>query len=737
MDIRKLLLIPHAITAFAIAVALTFPCVVEAVSIGEVVLQSRLGEPLLAQVDLTVGNGERIDDSCLSLAAPGADEEDTSGYLTKANLSLKTEGKRQYVAISSRSPFYDAFARLRLQVKCPGSGSVIKTLTILPDMDISVSQAPIAAPSTPPVAENTTPDTHGTAPVVSHRDIGEVQTNVQKHLADKAARPVHKRRPPPVRTAMEKHGGSESFRLKLSSEPIDESRIGKISAEERSLLLARQKMLDADDQMASFLSMQNQVKQLQDELGEIKSQLTKLGVSPAPAASSAIVAASTAVPSASLLATSGAQESSPRQTPAVKQPAVQQNILDLPNGLFAALGLVLAILALWLGLRYYTKVKSRAGFSSQQETSPILKVANDAATAPKMAVSTAAKPSQVASSQANVAAPSDVASPKSSPARSEAAAPFLSPAKKTDKEVTEEDSMMEEAELYATHGRPAKAAEILQEIIKRCPSKVNAWSLLLSIFSSLGKAAEFEKTAREFLNHHKDSPAWSGIQALGRTFDQNNPLYIDNSGSISASPILPDAANPRRPVGDVLIEMGVLSKQDLQNCLDDFDPKKHGRFGGYLVARKVITLAQLDQALLQQQGIRNEEKPGVLPSLQDMENFLADFDPKRDGSVGEFLASRNAATAEQLNQVLKQKTNPAATAKTAQADNPTSLEKEPKVDSGLNSSSIFPALNLEFEPATGKTKPLDFEVEPSAISFPEINLELGNDTPPEKKPGSQ
>jgi len=58
---------------------------------------------------------------------------------------------------------------------------------------------------------------------------------------------------------------------------------------------------------------------------------------------------------------------------AVKQPVVEQS--DLPDGLLAALGLVLVILALWLGLRYYAKTKSRIGIESQQDAKPILKAA--------------------------------------------------------------------------------------------------------------------------------------------------------------------------------------------------------------------------------------------------------------------------------------------------------------------------------------------------------------------------
>jgi hypothetical protein len=391
MDIRKLLLTPQAITAFALIAVLAFPCIVEAVSIGEVVSQSKLGKPLFVQVGLVAGSDEHIKDSCLSLTAPDPLEEDASGYLTNANLALKTEGKRQYVEISSRTPFNDAFARFRLQVKCPGMGNVIKTLTILPDMDAPGPQAQITAPSIPAEAENISvpPSSiaHDIAPAANPRDTLDTQPDVEKHLADKAVRPVHKRHPPSVRTASKKQSRSTSYRLELSGAPLDESRIGKASKEGRALLLARQKMLDADDQMVKFMAMQHQVKLLQDELAEVKLQLSQLGpinsqlaqlgaitsqlsqsgISSATTVS-AVTASSTVTPAPSVatLAT-GTQGNSPK-TIAVKQPVIQPNSSGLQNGLFAALWLVLVILALWVGLRYYPKIKSRIGIKSQHDT---------------------------------------------------------------------------------------------------------------------------------------------------------------------------------------------------------------------------------------------------------------------------------------------------------------------------------------------------------------------------------
>lgn len=437
-------------------------------------------------------------------------------------------------------------------------------------------------------------------------------------------------------------------KAEISSEPADKSRIEKVSDEEIALLLEQQKLL-----VPSFLDMQQKLRLLHDELDAVKLQLVQLGVSPSNAAAPM------------LLATAGIQKKSLTPAIAVNQMTSPQDRPYPQNELIAVLAGMLFILILWLGSRYYIKIKSRNRTSSQQDAGTIPKPANDAT--PKICVSpTIKQPAQVDSGQAQPVA----LSPKASTARN-AAFSSAHPHKKIEKKVSEDDSMLEEAGLYAANGRMDKAAGILQEIIKRNPAKVDGWTLLLSVYSALCKVPDFERTAREFLKHHKTSPSWSGIKVLGRTLDRDNPLYADQGSHISAAPLLPDTLNWHRPIGDILIEMGVLPKREILKYLDDFDPKQHGRFGGYLVARKAITIAQLDQALLQQQGVNAEAKPGDLPSLQDIEKFLVGFDPKQHGSVSKFLASHNIVTPEQLGQLFRQTSNQGVAAKNLQSDGTT------------------------------------------------------------------
>lgn len=507
MNIRKLFFTPPAAAFFLMAAALMLPCSTQAVSIGEITLQSRLGEPLRAQVSLTIDNGERIDDSCLSLLAPNPDT-DSTGYLTRAELTIKTEGARQYIAIVSHKQFNDAFARLWLQIKCPGMGSISKTLTVLPDLSEPAPQTPITPPVVPASTQDTlsqpAQETHVNAPASNPGSTKTLPPPVKKHDTSRKVHPVRKQHPSSAQS-INKTGRTGYFRLKLSGDPIDESRIGKISPEERAFLLERQKLLDADDQTASFLALQNQVKLLQDELGAIKSQLAQLGA----ASSIAPVAASAAT------ADMPAQR---KPAIAAKPPAVQQSDSALQNGLFAALGM-LSILALWQGLRHYTKVKSRIEIKPQQNAEPLINPADDAA----ITAASFTKPSfqPAAGIPLNDALPQKIAPT-----------------------VSEEDSMLEEAGLYAAHGHQAKAAEILRDIVDRYPAKVEAWTLLLSLYASLRKTSEFEKAAREFLMHHRDDPSWPGIQAQGRALDKSNSLYADDDSKLSPPPPLQQSTGP-------------------------------------------------------------------------------------------------------------------------------------------------------------------------------------------------
>lgn len=161
----------------------------------------------------------------------------------------------------------------------------------------------------------------------------------------------------------------------------------------------------------------------------------------------------------------------------------------------------------------------------------------------------------------------------------------------------QEIAVLEEGELYAIYGHSDKGVKILLEYLGAHPNSEKVWLRLLSIYASQGLASEFEKTAKEFLVLNKNSKLWRMMQALGRTVDQHNPLYADES----TQPLFP-LNQEEKQIGDILVEMGYISVADLQLCLAEYDFNKHGRFGHFLVMHRLITHSQLDEALYKQQS---------------------------------------------------------------------------------------------------------------------------------------
>jgi len=171
--------------------------------------------------------------------------------------------------------------------------------------------------------------------------------------------------------------------------------------------------------------------------------------------------------------------------------------------------------------------------------------------------------------------------------------------------VLEEEALFDEAELYANMGLPTTSIKICIEILMNHSSNPRAWLLLLSCYSSLGKKAEFNKTAEAFHQRYSNNRYWGEVQALGRTLDQGNPLYIANNGvstETEGEAAQLSVAKQTRSIGEILREKGILTDMILQHYLSNYKPEKHGRLGGFLLKSKAISLSQLNHALIVQQS---------------------------------------------------------------------------------------------------------------------------------------
>jgi hypothetical protein len=594
----------------------TLPCLVEAVQIGGILSTSKLGEPLRVEVAITTAANEQIDDSCVSLVAPDTQTDDASNYLRDTKLSVQNIGGQQRILLNARKPFNHVFGKFKLQVKCRDQGSIAKTFTILPDLADSVplpeqvasviepAVAPQVKVEPAPAKQVPQADAAIEAPVIAQPAIAKSPTH---HSAPaKSARPEVSQPRVALRTRANNLGG---FQLKISGEPLDASRIGKISPEERTFLLGSQKLLDSDDQMASILSLQNQVKQLQEDIGDMRAKLAQLG---APAHVNAINEATanataetnhTTVEAASspIVASTSVAVAASQPVTVQKTTAAQKSDWRAWAWLLGLLGL--AVIGLVLGLRRYAR--SKLVIEPLQIFPNIVQI-HPAPTDAPLPSNQPASPGET-TVKIKAMAQAVVAAKASSPQDTQSATPAKSPV--VSNASSEVDAVIEEAQLYAAFNHPQRAVKILLELLVDNPKKSEAWLLLLAILASLKSIHEFENNARAFLRYNpQDTESWITIQILGRTLSPASPLYRDNSPALSPGTVLGE----RHLIGDVLIDLEMISPESLHHCLAHFDAKKHGRLGAFLVTEKIITHQQLTQALVHQHAL-NQGAPYIPP----------------------------------------------------------------------------------------------------------------------------
>ena len=558
-----------------------------AVGIGELTLVSRLGERVEAYVDVQLGKGENIDDSCLSLAAVREGAVDSSKALLLTGLSTRFNKTTHKIEIRSKRPLNEPVAEFSLQIQCKDSvSSNTKLFAVLPEFGTAIAPAAVVAPK---VVAAPIPAVVVAKPAPSHIDSTKMseQTPLAVEPAPSAKKTSQKST---VTVPKNANKGKTEFRLQLSGGQLDISRVGKLSANDLEVISAQRKMLDEDDQTAHLLAMQYQMKAMSEEIQAIRQKLASLET---------------------------AKVEAKKAEPLVSSDTWQL-ILKILAGL-VAIGLTV------FGVRHYMEMKTRA--PKLEKVEEIEHAPQPANLAGESAISIV-HPTSSRQYQALQALQDELDVPIS--------------LADTDPSNKEEQTVLEEAELYAVYGHPDKAIRILLEFLVQFPKSENAWMLLLSIYSSNAQIPEFEKASRKFLSHNKKSPHWKTIQALGRTLDNDNKLYVEESPEKGAL-WLPSNSTKHRPIGDVLIELGYLSAQDMANCLGEFDPKQHGRFGNYLLTRRMINHAQLNEALLKQQSYDGSEM-----EAGEAADWLAEDAAPNEDSTPEEVERHTSATPEHV-----------------------------------------------------------------------------------------
>lgn len=125
--LKKLYLLISLLGMFALSAAY-------ASTIGELVLESRLGEPLRAYVEISPGAGETLTAACVSLSKIGMRPEEASRYLSDASLALEEVGGVRRVRISTATPLDTPSMKLLLQARCGAYGLTVREFTLRPEI---------------------------------------------------------------------------------------------------------------------------------------------------------------------------------------------------------------------------------------------------------------------------------------------------------------------------------------------------------------------------------------------------------------------------------------------------------------------------------------------------------------------------------------------------------------------------------------------------------------------------
>ncbi|MEN6586254.1 MAG: hypothetical protein ABFE02_09465 [Sulfuricella sp.] len=471
--------------------------------LGDIALHSNLGQPLRASIPVQADLGEQLDDSCFSLVPP--ERQDDFSYLTQARLTLEQANGRLQLKISSRQPISEPFVNLSIQADC-GQGRINRVFTVLLDPEVLVTPAlPALNSGVPQVA------THEVASVKPRKP--RKPRNIANTASARTVASSFEQKPSEPVSVTSNEG---EFRLKLSSEGLDLSLLGKMSEDQRRQLREKQRLLDADDQVANTLSMKNRIMQLESQIGALQVALAKTDKH---------------------LAMSERQVAAPANKRVQTSPGMFDKLLGgLESVSLRGLAGVSLILALLISVWWRWRRRLAEAWLEEelrQEFSPDVTYSMPLALHGEKRAATAPANNQEDELYHSVTSIFDTSNESVT--------------------FTEAESVLDEADLYLAYGWSNRAIELLQEYLEKHPDDVQLWKKLFETYSTLGMKQEFEQLALRCQATMDDSGLWVLVQKLGRQLDGANPLYAGSEAE-NEVPTETEPPVPELPALDTPLE---------------------------------------------------------------------------------------------------------------------------------------------------------------------------------------
>jgi len=476
--------------------------------LGDIALHSNLGQPLRATVPLRTEVGEQLDDSCFSLVRPA--QQDDFTYLTQARLALEEVNGRLELKIRSQHAISEPFVRLLVQADC-GQGRFNRAFTVLLDPEELVSPPlPIAAQDASPARQADT-----RIRVKPEAALRKPRTPSKPVRATPAAESLEKFPSVPALVA-----GEGEFRLKLSSGELDLSLLGKLTEEQRQHLREKQRLLDADDQVANTLSMKNRIMQLETEIGEMQAALAKTNKH---------------------LAMSERLAVAPANIPVQTSPSMLDTLFGgLESLSLRGLAGVSLILALLLSVWWRWRRQQAETWLDNELSQEFQPDATYVVPAPLRGE----KPSSAAVTVSETIQEDDFYHGPTS----------IFGAESESVTFTEAESVLDEADLYLAYGWSNRAIELLQGYLEKHPDDIQLWKKLFETYSAQEMKQEFEQLALRCQATMDDSGLRVLVQKLGRQLDAGNPLYSSSLEMENVVPADTDITAPPLPALDTPLE---------------------------------------------------------------------------------------------------------------------------------------------------------------------------------------
>lgn len=477
-----------------------------ALGLGEIQVNSSLGEPLNARVDLRELSYADAHD--LRVRQASIEEYQNIGLQYPGGIRfnfqfVNEQGKQPFIDISTLRPIDEPFLTLLLEVSS-ASGKILRDYTFLldpaPDLFVSARAVSSAAAAQQIGQAGTTSAAAEAAqgmvqpPVVRSTKHKKRKKRISGGVVPMPTEPVVRRAGeiPGESGGIRRPGGTLALSLSTSlsisrgepGQPGAAPAMGDALQEE---LIAREKMLN---------ELNAQISEIQAAIKNLQSKISR----PAGAvvAESGVLAQSAAA--SSIPATTEAAAGKPKiPAPAATAPRAETKATSgLMVRFWSRVALVFALLIVAAGAVFWYRQRK----FKQESGREIIEEAIDAGTA--------TTPAEV------VGAPGEVGEQ-----------PIKMPAYKGLKSVpvsSQEYDFLEQADIYLRFGHDKLAEDVLRKAININPINPHGYLTLLGIYETRGDAKSFYALAQQ-LKAIGNAADWRKVAEMGRKLDPNNPFY--------------------------------------------------------------------------------------------------------------------------------------------------------------------------------------------------------------------